>query len=93
MSKSKRHFYETIECLKPVVSLRSSNLLPFLHFLVCMKSDMQWKAMVVCMRQIHEIHNTSTLFNWYKRMADVYKKYLVEVDGLMLGGQRPGCSP
>ena len=33
MSKSKRHFYESVECLKPVVPLRCSNILLVFAFL------------------------------------------------------------
>ena len=85
-SKSHKHFQQKLIVDGPLSAVQTSHLPAFLHFVVCMKSDMRMSKVEAALKDIHGIGSYNTLRQWYILYTDTLRKYLEEVDGMKLGG-------
>ena len=86
LNRSHKHFMMPIRVNGPMSSISVSYLPAFLHYVVCMKSNMRMVKVRDCLADVHGIVSTSTFSKWYEIYTDMLQKCLAEVDGLKIGG-------
>ena len=86
MSKSHKHFQAKLVSKGPLSKIKSMHLPAFVHFVVCMKTDMRMSKVHACLRDVHGVTSWTTMSQWYIILTDAFEKYLREVEGLQLGG-------
>ena len=65
MSKSHKHFQAKLVSKDPLSKIKSMHLPAFVHFVVCMKTDMRMSKVHACLRDVHGVTSWTTMSQWY----------------------------
>ena len=81
------HFQQPLNSIGVLTDIRLSNWFPFLHCIVLLRLGYKWSIILEEIRAGNGVECHKTLVAWRRVYQTALKKYLLDTDGMMLGGK------
>lgn len=85
-SLSHKHLALPLNIPGPLSTLHPSSWCKFVHFMIAMRTNMRWGNVHSAIADTYGSASSETIQRWYVLYTTMLEKYLVDVDGLKVGG-------
>lgn len=86
-TSGRKHFQQPVNSIGVLSHIRVSNWFPFLHCITLLRLGQNWAFILAELEAGYGVGSHHTLVGWRRTYRTALKKYLLDTDGMMLGGK------